>query len=63
MRVWQNACANTVRRAMVCDVHFPFLKCYNFIKGIMRIYTVFLKNLRHVFILYLLTFRNIYNFQ
>ena len=42
---------------------FPFLKCYNFIKGIMRIYTVFLKNLRHVFILHLLIFQNIYNFQ
>ena len=26
MHVWQNACTNTVRRAMVCDVHFPFSK-------------------------------------
>ena len=42
---------------------FLFLKCYNFIKGIMHMYTVFLKNLRHVFLLYLLTFQNIYNFQ
>ena len=25
-RVWQNARANTVRRAMVCDVYFPFSK-------------------------------------
>ena len=25
-RMWQNACANTVRRAMVCDVYFPFSK-------------------------------------
>ena len=24
--VWQNACANTVMRAMVCDVYFPFSK-------------------------------------
>ena len=22
--VWQNACINTVRRAMVCNVYFPF---------------------------------------
>ena len=29
----------------------------------MRIYTVFLKNLKHVFILHLLTFQNIDNFQ
>ena len=42
---------------------FFFLKCYNFINGIMRIYTVFFKNLRHVFILHLLTFQNIYDFQ
>ena len=42
---------------------FLFLKCYNFIKGIMHMYTVFLKNLSHVFLLYLLTFQNIYNFQ
>ena len=24
--VWQNACANTVRRAMVCDAYVPFSK-------------------------------------
>ena len=26
MRVWQNACVNTVRHAVVCDVFFPFSK-------------------------------------
>ena len=26
MHVWQNACTNTVRSAMVHDVHFPFSK-------------------------------------
>ena len=26
MCVWQNTCANSVRRAMVCDVYFPFSK-------------------------------------
>ena len=25
-RVWQNALINIVRRAMVCDVYFPFPK-------------------------------------
>ena len=24
--IWQNACANTVRHALVCDVYFPFSK-------------------------------------
>ena len=44
--MWQNTCVNTVRRAMVCDVYFPFfLKSYNFIEGIMCMYIVFLKNL------------------
>ena len=45
--VWQNAHVNIVRRAMVCD--FPFSKFYSFIKGIMHIYIVFLKNLRQTF--------------
>ena len=44
--VWQNAHVNIVRRAMVCD--FPFSKFYSFIKGIMHIYIVFLKNLRQM---------------
>ena len=26
MHVWQNAHANTVRRAMACEVYFPFFK-------------------------------------
>ena len=26
MRVWQNARVNNVRRAIMCDVYFPFLK-------------------------------------
>ena len=26
MRVWQNACVDTARCAMVCDVYFPFSK-------------------------------------
>ena len=26
MRAWQNARVNTARRAMVCDVYFPFSK-------------------------------------
>ena len=59
-RVWQNARANTVRHVMVCDVHFTFPKMLNFIDGIVRIYTVFFKNLRYVFILHLLTFQNIW---
>ena len=25
-RVWQNADVNTIKRAMVCDVYFPFPK-------------------------------------
>ena len=41
-RVWQNARANTVGRAMVCDVYFPFSKTlYNVNKGIMRLYSIF----------------------
>ena len=59
MRVLQNAYANTVRHAMACDVHFTFSKMFNFINGIVRIYTVFFENPRHVFILHLLTFQNI----
>ena len=45
--VWQNARVNTVRRAMC---FLLFLKLYNFIKGIMRICVVFLKNLRLMFL-------------
>ena len=26
MCVWQNACVNTIRRVMVCDVYFTFSK-------------------------------------
>ena len=26
MYMWQNACVNTVRHAMVCNVYFPFSK-------------------------------------
>ena len=50
MRAWQNARVNTARRAMVCDVYFPFSKIYNFIKGVMCICTVFLKHLRPMFV-------------
>ena len=46
-RVWQNARVNTVRRAMCILL---FLKFYSFIKGIMRICLVFLKNLRRMFL-------------
>ena len=48
-RVWQNACINTVRRVMRILL---FLKFYSFIKGIMRICLVFLKNLRQMFLDY-----------
>ena len=44
---WQNARINTVRCAMCI---FLSLKFYNFIKGIMRIHIVFLKNLRQMFL-------------
>ena len=56
MHVWQNAHANTFMHAMVCDVFFFFLKFYNFIKGIMRIHSIFKKPNTNVFILHLLTF-------
>ena len=42
---------------------FPFLKVYSFIKGIMHIHSIFKKLKTNVFILYLLTFQNIYNLQ
>ena len=54
--VWQNARANTVRRAMVCDVYFLSQKFYNFIKGIMRIHSILKKPKANVLILHLLTF-------
>ena len=47
-RVWQNARVNTVRRALVCDVYFPFSKTITLIKGLC-VYIVFLKNLRPMF--------------
>ena len=43
--VWQNAPANIVRRAMVCNVYFPFLKIITLLKGLCA-YIVFLKNPR-----------------
>ena len=52
MCMWQNAHANTVRHAMVCDVYFPFSKIL--LKGLC-VYIVFLKNLRPMFS-YLLIF-------
>ena len=49
-----------VRRCAMCIL--LFLKFYNFIKGIMRIYVVFLKKPKtNVFRLYLLSCSNIYN--
>ena len=42
---------------------FLFLKFYNFIEGIMRIHSIFKKHKTNVFILHLLTFKNIYNLQ
>ena len=56
MCMWQNARANTVRHVMVCDVYFLSLKFYNFIKGIMRIHSIFNKAKANVLILHLLTF-------
>ena len=50
MHMWRNAHINNVRRAMVCDMSFSFLKFYNFIKGIVHIYIVFLKKLRPLFL-------------
>ena len=41
MRAWQNARVNIARHAMMCDIYFPFSKSYNFIKGIMRIHSIF----------------------
>ena len=52
--MWQNACANTVRSAMVCNIYFPFLKFYNFIKGIIHIHSIFKKPKTNVFIHHLL---------
>ena len=43
MWVWQNAHANTVKSAMVCNVDFIFSK--TLLKGLC-IYIKFLKNLR-----------------
>ena len=51
-RVRQNAHINNVRRAIVCDLYFPFLKFYNFIKRTMCIYIAFLKNLRQMFLFF-----------
>ena len=59
-RVWQNARANTVKLAMVCDMYFSFF--YDLIimlKGLCA-YTFIFKTI--VFILNLLTCSNIYNF-
>ena len=42
-RVWQNARANTVRRAMVCDVHFPFSKMLTLLMGLCAYTQYFLK--------------------
>ena len=42
---------------------FLFLKLYSFIKGIMWIHSIFKKPKTNVFILHLLTFKNIYNLQ
>ena len=49
LRMWQNAHANSIRHAMVCDV-FLFLKSDNFIKGIVCICIVFFKKLRTLFL-------------
>ena len=58
-RVWQNTSINTVRHAMCILLFVTF---DNFIKGIMRIYIVFLKKRKsNVFILHILTCSNIYN--
>ena len=41
-RVWQNARANTVKLAMVCDMYFSFfLQSYNYAKRIVCIYIYF----------------------
>ena len=43
--VWQNARVNNIRRVMVYDEYFFYVKFYNFIKGIVCIYKVFCKRL------------------
>ena len=43
--VWQNARVNNIRRAMVYDEYFFYVKFYNFIKGIVCMYKVFFKKL------------------
>ena len=53
MCVWQIAHTNTVRRAMVCNVYFPFSKIF---KGIMHRHSIFKKPKSNVFIFHILTF-------
>ena len=43
--VWQNARVNNIRRVMVYDEYFFYVKFYNFIKGIVCMYKVFFKKL------------------
>ena len=52
--LWQNALLNAVNVRWCAICIFPFLRFYNSIKGIVRIYGVSLKTLRSLF-LYLLS--------
>ena len=58
---FQRTCGKTHTQILLgvrwCAISiFLFLKLYNFIKGIMRIHSIFKKPKPNVFILYLLTF-------
>ena len=33
IHMWQNACVNNVRHAMVCDVHFSFSETLTLLNG------------------------------
>ena len=60
--MWQNAHVNTVRRAMMCDVYFPFPKIsLLYEKDYPHIHSIFKKPQTNVFIFHLLTYSNIYN--
>ena len=47
--MWQSACVDTVRGAMVCDVYFPFSKNLN-LRDCALIYSIFKKPKANVFI-------------
>ena len=48
--MWQNACVNTVKRAMVCDVYFSFSKTLLHYEMVCAHIHVFLQGLRPLFL-------------